>query len=96
MDKAWSLCPPPAKGAHRCPLEPATPSTGTRHFLLLCCVRPEDAGLIRFTAGTSAVSEASLRVEGTGVAVRGLAGLQHHSWVHHGSSCGGSPLTPRC
>ncbi|KAM6129576.1 obscurin-like protein 1 [Pterocles gutturalis] len=35
---------------------------GTRHFLLLCGVRPEDAGLIRFTAGT-AVSEASLRVE---------------------------------
>ncbi|NXE07330.1 OBSL1 protein, partial [Lophotis ruficrista] len=35
---------------------------GTRHFLLLCGVRPEDAGLIRFTAGT-VVSEASLRVE---------------------------------
>ncbi|XP_042640119.1 obscurin-like protein 1 isoform X2 [Tyto alba] len=35
---------------------------GTRHFLLLCAVRPEDAGLIRFTAGTAA-SEASLRVE---------------------------------
>ncbi|NXJ01587.1 OBSL1 protein, partial [Psophia crepitans] len=35
---------------------------GTRHFLLLCCVRPEDAGLIRFVAGT-VVSEASLQVE---------------------------------
>ncbi|NXL04847.1 OBSL1 protein, partial [Mesembrinibis cayennensis] len=35
---------------------------GTRHFLLLCAVRPEDAGLIRFTAGMVA-SEASLRVE---------------------------------
>ncbi|NXN65970.1 OBSL1 protein, partial [Himantopus himantopus] len=35
---------------------------GTRHFLLLCGVRPEDAGLIRFSAGT-AISEASLRVE---------------------------------
>ncbi|XP_074449581.1 obscurin-like protein 1 isoform X4 [Larus michahellis] len=35
---------------------------GTRHFLLLCSVRPEDAGLIRFSAGT-ATSEASLRVE---------------------------------
>ncbi|NWH68002.1 OBSL1 protein, partial [Geococcyx californianus] len=35
---------------------------GTRHSLLLCSVRPEDAGLIRFAAGT-AVSEASLRVE---------------------------------
>ncbi|XP_075286814.1 obscurin-like protein 1 isoform X3 [Opisthocomus hoazin] len=35
---------------------------GTRHFLLLCGVRPEDAGLIRFAAGT-AVSEASLQVE---------------------------------
>ncbi|NXY49636.1 OBSL1 protein, partial [Ceuthmochares aereus] len=35
---------------------------GTRHFLLLCAVRPEDAGLIRFATRT-AVSEASLRVE---------------------------------
>ncbi|KAM9630958.1 obscurin-like protein 1 isoform 5-T6 [Morphnus guianensis] len=35
---------------------------GTRHFLLLCGVRPEDAGLVRFAAGM-AVSEASLRVE---------------------------------
>ncbi|XP_050755986.1 obscurin-like protein 1 [Gymnogyps californianus] len=35
---------------------------GTWHFLLLCGVCPEDAGLIRFTAGT-AVSEASLQVE---------------------------------
>ncbi|NXF66991.1 OBSL1 protein, partial [Ciccaba nigrolineata] len=35
---------------------------GTRHFLLLCGVRPEDAGLIRFAAGVAA-SEASLRVE---------------------------------
>ncbi|NWR55535.1 OBSL1 protein, partial [Bucorvus abyssinicus] len=36
---------------------------GTRHFLLLCCVRPEDTGLIRFMAGTVAISEASLWVE---------------------------------
>uniref|UniRef100_A0A8C8AFL5 Obscurin like cytoskeletal adaptor 1 n=1 Tax=Otus sunia TaxID=257818 RepID=A0A8C8AFL5_9STRI len=35
---------------------------GTRHFLLLCGVCPEDAGLIRFVAGAAA-SEASLRVE---------------------------------
>ncbi|NXE23952.1 OBSL1 protein, partial [Ardeotis kori] len=35
---------------------------GTRHFLLLCGVRPEDAGLIRFAAG-AVVSEASLQVE---------------------------------
>uniref|UniRef100_A0A8D0EPK0 Obscurin like cytoskeletal adaptor 1 n=1 Tax=Strix occidentalis caurina TaxID=311401 RepID=A0A8D0EPK0_STROC len=35
---------------------------GTRHFLLLCGVRPEDAGLIRFAAGVAA-SEASLQVE---------------------------------
>ncbi|NXX56583.1 OBSL1 protein, partial [Scopus umbretta] len=35
---------------------------GTRHFLLLCGVRPEDVGLIRFEAGM-VVSEASLRVE---------------------------------
>ncbi|NXO55555.1 OBSL1 protein, partial [Aramus guarauna] len=35
---------------------------GTRHFLLLCGVRPEDAGLIRFVAGMVA-SEASLQVE---------------------------------
>ncbi|NXP50842.1 OBSL1 protein, partial [Heliornis fulica] len=35
---------------------------GTRHFLLFCGVRPEDAGLIRFTA-RRVVSEASLRVE---------------------------------
>ncbi|NWY59432.1 OBSL1 protein, partial [Chionis minor] len=35
---------------------------GTQHFLLLCGVRPEDAGLIRFSAGT-AISEASLQVE---------------------------------
>ncbi|KAK1196499.1 OBSL1 protein, partial [Pygoscelis papua] len=35
---------------------------GTRHFLLLCSVRPEDAGLIRFAA-RMAVSEASLQVE---------------------------------
>ncbi|KAM6421676.1 obscurin-like protein 1 [Rhynochetos jubatus] len=35
---------------------------GTRHFLLICGVRPEDAGLVRFSART-AVSEASLRVE---------------------------------
>ncbi|KAM6258714.1 obscurin-like protein 1 [Spheniscus humboldti] len=35
---------------------------GTRHFLLLCSVRPEDAGLIRFAA-RMVVSEASLWVE---------------------------------
>ncbi|XP_062435371.1 obscurin-like protein 1 isoform X2 [Rhea pennata] len=35
---------------------------GTKHFLLICGVRPEDAGLIRFVAKT-AVSEANLRVE---------------------------------
>ncbi|NXS68886.1 OBSL1 protein, partial [Pandion haliaetus] len=35
---------------------------GTRHFLLLCGVCPEDAGLIRFMTGT-AVSEARLQVE---------------------------------
>ncbi|NXL42925.1 OBSL1 protein, partial [Podilymbus podiceps] len=35
---------------------------GTRHFLLLCSVRPEDAGLISFAAGR-AVSEAGLQVE---------------------------------
>ncbi|XP_030133230.4 obscurin-like protein 1 isoform X2 [Taeniopygia guttata] len=35
---------------------------GTRHFLLFCSVRPEDKGLIRFTART-VTSEASLQVE---------------------------------
>ncbi|NXJ59862.1 OBSL1 protein, partial [Rostratula benghalensis] len=35
---------------------------GPRHFLLICGVRPEDAGLIHFSAGT-ATSEASLQVE---------------------------------
>ncbi|KAJ6665562.1 hypothetical protein lerEdw1_003405 [Lerista edwardsae] len=35
---------------------------GTRHFLLLCCVRPEHAGQIRFVAKT-AMSEARLEVE---------------------------------
>ncbi|NWX98094.1 OBSL1 protein, partial [Nothoprocta ornata] len=35
---------------------------GTKHFLLLCGVRPEDAGLIRFEA-KAAVSEARLQVE---------------------------------
>ncbi|NXJ05182.1 OBSL1 protein, partial [Odontophorus gujanensis] len=35
---------------------------GTRHFLLLCTVRPEDAGAIRFAART-ATSEAGLQVE---------------------------------
>ncbi|NXC44881.1 OBSL1 protein, partial [Penelope pileata] len=35
---------------------------GTRHFLLFCAVRPEDAGPISFTART-ATSEASLEVE---------------------------------
>lgn len=86
--------PLPANAAHHYPLEPATLSAGTRHFLLLCCVRPEDTGLICFTAGTAAVSEASLRVEGTSVGVRGLAGLQHHNWVYQRSSDNGSPLTP--
>ncbi|NXD78726.1 OBSL1 protein, partial [Halcyon senegalensis] len=36
---------------------------GTRHFLLLCGVHPEDQGLIRFVAAPSAASEASLQVE---------------------------------
>ncbi|NXI43341.1 OBSL1 protein, partial [Galbula dea] len=36
---------------------------GTRHFLLFCGVRPEDNGLIRFAAGTVAISEATLRVQ---------------------------------
>ncbi|XP_050567618.1 LOW QUALITY PROTEIN: obscurin-like protein 1 [Cygnus atratus] len=40
---------------------------GTRHFLLLCAVRPEDAGRIRFAARTAA-SEASLQVEGSSCA----------------------------
>ncbi|XP_019409093.1 PREDICTED: obscurin-like protein 1 [Crocodylus porosus] len=35
---------------------------GTRHFLLMCSVRPEDAGQIRFVAKTAA-SDASLQVE---------------------------------
>ncbi|NXU77617.1 OBSL1 protein, partial [Oreotrochilus melanogaster] len=35
---------------------------GTRHFLLLCSVCPEDAGLIRFVAGTVS-SEANLSVK---------------------------------
>ncbi|NWV17414.1 OBSL1 protein, partial [Origma solitaria] len=35
---------------------------GTRHFLLFCGLRPEDKGLIRFTART-VTSEASLQVE---------------------------------
>ncbi|XP_054826058.1 obscurin-like protein 1 [Eublepharis macularius] len=35
---------------------------GARHFLLLCCVRPEDAGQIRFIA-KAATSEAHLEVE---------------------------------
>ncbi|TFJ98131.1 Obscurin-like protein 1 [Platysternon megacephalum] len=36
---------------------------GHRHFLLICSVRPEDAGCIRFVA-KAAASEASLQVEG--------------------------------
>ncbi|NXH19071.1 OBSL1 protein, partial [Bucco capensis] len=36
---------------------------GTRHFLLLYSVCPEDEGLIRFVAGTTAISEATLQVE---------------------------------
>ncbi|XP_067994895.1 obscurin-like protein 1 [Melanerpes formicivorus] len=40
-----------------------TRQEGTRHFLLICGVRPEDEGLIRFTAGTAATSEATLRVQ---------------------------------
>ncbi|XP_033015778.1 obscurin-like protein 1 isoform X7 [Lacerta agilis] len=35
---------------------------GTRHFLLLCCVRPEDSGQVRFVA-KAAASEARLEVE---------------------------------
>ncbi|NXN08405.1 OBSL1 protein, partial [Indicator maculatus] len=40
-----------------------TRQEGTRHFLLFCGVHPEDEGLIRFTAGTAAISEAALRVQ---------------------------------
>ncbi|XP_064022204.1 obscurin-like protein 1 [Pogoniulus pusillus] len=40
-----------------------TRQEGTRHFLLFCGACPEDEGLIRFAAGTAAVSEASLRVQ---------------------------------
>lgn len=75
--------PPPAMGAHHRPLEPSSPCPGTRHFLLLCGVRPEDAGLIRFSAGT-AVSEASLRVEGTGVGCGGWLGSSTRAGVHQG------------
>lgn len=46
---------------------PSPPPAGTRHFLLLCAVRPEDAGRIRFAARTAA-SEASLQVEGSSCA----------------------------
>lgn len=51
----------PAPCLLRCP---SPPPAGPRHFLLLCAVRPEDAGCIRFVARTAA-SEASLQVEGS-------------------------------
>lgn len=51
----------PAPRLLRCP---SPPPAGPRHFLLLCAVRPEDAGRIRFVARTAA-SEASLQVEGS-------------------------------
>lgn len=83
------LCPLPAMGAHHHPLEAASPSPGTRHFLLLCGVRPEDAGLIRFTAGT-AISEASLQVEGTGTGCEGWLGSSTRAGVHQGQLVGSS------
>lgn len=65
---AWTkgaLCSPAGAGAHHGALELTSSSPGTRHFLLFCGACPEDEGLIRFAAGTAAVSEASLRVQGT-------------------------------
>lgn len=79
-------------GAYHCPLEPASPCPGTRHFLLLCSVRPEDAGLIRFSAGT-ATSEASLRVEGTSVGCEGWPGSSTRAGVQQGQLMG-SPREP--
>lgn len=80
---------------HCCHLEPASPSLGTRHFLLFCGVRPEDKGLIRFTART-VTSEASLQVEGKSVGCEVWLGsstragvYQISLWCPHGS-----PLTP--
>lgn len=86
------LCPLPAMGAHHRPLEPASPSPGTRHFLLLCGVRPEDTGLIRFAAGM-AVSEASLQVEGTGMGCESWLGSSTRAEVHQGQLVG-SPREP--
>ncbi|KAM9235830.1 obscurin-like protein 1 [Leptosomus discolor] len=60
---------------------------GTRHFLLLCGVRPEDEGLIRFVART-AVSEASLRVEGTSAGCEGWPGSSTRAGVHQGQLVG--------
>ena len=74
-------------GAHHHPLEPASPSAGTRHFLLLCGVRPEDAGLIRFAAGVAA-SEASLRVEGTSMGCKSWSGSSTRTGVHRGQLVG--------
>lgn len=74
-------------GTHLHHLEPASPSPGTRHFLLFCSVRPEDKGIIRFVAGT-AVSEANLWVEGTGVWCKGLLGSTIKAEVHKGQLMG--------
>ncbi|KAG6921411.1 obscurin, cytoskeletal calmodulin and titin-interacting RhoGEF [Chelydra serpentina] len=52
----------PSRAGGCSPLTPAPSSTGPRHFLLICSVRPEDAGCIRFVA-KAAASEASLQVE---------------------------------
>lgn len=80
-------CLPPAVGAHHHPLEPASPSPGTRHFLLFCGVRPEDVGLVRFVAGM-VVSEANLRVEGTGAGCEGWPGPSTRAGVHQGQLVG--------
>lgn len=71
--------PLPTMGAHCCHLEPASPSPGTRHFLLFCGVRPEDKGLVRFAART-VISEASLQVEGTSVGCEVWLDSQHQGW----------------
>lgn len=71
--------PLPTMGAHCCHLEPASPSPGTRHFLLFCGVRPEDKGLVRFAART-VMSEASLQVEGTSVGCEVWLDSQHQGW----------------
>lgn len=83
--------------AHCCHLEPASPSPGTRHFLLFCGVRPEDKGLIRFTART-VTSEASLQVEGRSTGCEVWLGSSARAAVYQISlRCPhGSPLTPQC